>query len=224
MKLTGGDAPTPGSSGGAINFIFFAAPTVDSGLVIKNSVITGNAAYVRGGGIYALGGGNLRIENSTISDNRTGIGEGGGIYFVAGYDNVLEVLSSTISGNHASSGAGIHADGDLASVNIQSSHITGNQSLGTGGGIDFRGKDLHIQSSEIRDNYAGSSGGGLNARAMNGSITIDQATMDNNRSTAGFSAGGGAFIKVDNSTVTILDTTVTDNKALVVCRCSVIRG
>lgn len=53
-----------------------------SGLNINRSLITGNSAFVDGGGVYHVGGA-LRISNTTISDN---LAErwGGGVYHAAG--------------------------------------------------------------------------------------------------------------------------------------------
>jgi len=212
LKLTGGDAPTPGESGGAINYLFFGEPPAGSGLTIKNSEITGNASFDRGGGIFVVG--NLRIENSTISDNRTGIGNGGGIFFSPAYDHLLDVVSSTISGNRAVKGAGIYAMGTLASANIVSSRVVDNEAETTsgpgsgGGGIHFDGKDLNIQWSEISGNLSGSSGGGLNAKATNGSITIGQSVIENNRVYGFNSAGGGAYLLATNSMVSVSSSVV----------------
>jgi predicted outer membrane repeat protein len=106
FTLTGGDTYFGG--GGAI--------LSDTNLTAKNVVITGNASFFEGGGISATG--NLTLENCTITENSSLVGGGGGIAFESESDGVLNVVSSTISGNEASEGGGIDAAGDLVSVNL----------------------------------------------------------------------------------------------------------
>lgn len=210
LTLTGGD---PSGAGGAIS-----SQLAD--LTIKNSVITGNAALTSGGGIYAAHG-DVTIESSEVSENSSGI-NGGGIRFRSVFEDELNVISSTISGN---SGGGIWSYGGYVSVDIQSSLITGNQSpSNTGGGIYFGGRDLTVQSTTIRNNathFDGAigvvaGGGGLFANALipGGFITIDQSTIEENQTTGFNSFGAGAFLIANNASMTITGTTISNNQGL----------
>jgi hypothetical protein len=91
--------------------------------------------------------------------------DGGAIY--AG-DGTLEVQSSTIADNHATTPVGAAADGGggiatSAQTTIENSTITGNTASGSGGGIDGFAPGESIVSSTLSDNSAGSGGGNLAA-------------------------------------------------------------
>jgi hypothetical protein len=104
-------------------------------LAIAKSVVSGNSVTMSGGGIYNSELATLSITDSTLSDNSViGSGEGsrgGGIYNLG----VLSILSTTISGNYASSqgssGGGIY--NQAGSVSITNSTISGNLAHQTGG-------------------------------------------------------------------------------------------
>lgn len=217
LELTGGDTS---GNGGAISSSY-------TSLTVKNSVITGNAAQGGGGGIASAG--NLTIQNSTVSDN-TAIGPGGGIDFDSSFGE-LNVVSSEISLNESlgNGGGGIRITGELNSQNayvtIQSSLITGNRAVGTGGGVRANLKNLSIDSTIFHDNsfeindvpQNGRGGGGLFVSATGGSISIDKSVFDANETNGytGFNGvGGGAYINAIDSTVTITNTSVTNNKAI----------
>ena len=169
MSLTGGDVA---EDGGAV--------LSREELTVLRSVIRGNASLHFGGGVYAEGGGGqlyviastiddnraayfgagigaivysggrVRIENSTISNNKPLITtpqaylRGGGIALHINYNNEadFDIVSSTISGNVASEdGGGIyHGLGKLA---IRSSTITNNSAAGMGGGIGSQGNFIN---------------------------------------------------------------------------------
>jgi len=78
---------SPGEGGG----IFSGG----SGMVIKNSTVSGNSAAI-GGGLY-IGGINVTVLNSTISGNYS-IGDGGGVYFFVGTGGLYNV---TVAQNRA---------------------------------------------------------------------------------------------------------------------------
>ena len=121
-----------------------------------------------------------------------------------------------------SAGGGIFAGGYANTLNIQSSHITGNDSLTVGGGILSYCRTLTLRSSEISGNYSHSTrygsnlggGGGLWANVFLGSATIDQSTFDNNKSTGYSALGAGAYISSFASPVTITETIISGNQAI----------
>ena len=145
----------PGGDGGGISNV------VGGSLTIRNSAITNNWAYLRGGGIIADGP--VTIIDSTISGNVTGwdldeSGVGGGI-LVGGK---LEIINSTISGNRASGSESGTAGGILCSgsVTITNSTVSGNFAWEDGGGIVVDGTAV-ITNSTISGNEARLSGGGI---------------------------------------------------------------
>jgi predicted outer membrane repeat protein len=100
---------------------------------ITGSTITGNVSDLAGGGVYTDG--EIRIENSTISDN---IGDSGGVGggFLSGSRAIAIINNSTVSGNKAAFGAGLANRGTLE---ITNSTITGNTGESVGGILSSRG-------------------------------------------------------------------------------------
>ena len=129
-------------------------------LFLEDSLVVGNEATSRGGGIYGswdtFG---MRMTNSTVAYNEAGA-TGGGIH--APYYG-LYVVDSTISGNvAASNGGGVHTQ-MYTSPTILNSTISGNVSGGQGGGIynEFYAGTLTVTNSTIVGNSAAVSGGGI---------------------------------------------------------------
>jgi CSLREA domain-containing protein len=118
VTVTGGAATTGAGA-------FVASEGV---LNLYNVIVEGNTAGARGGGVHNLG--ILSVQNSTVSGNRVNDGVGGGIASDGGSD--LRILSSTISGNSATStGGGIYSAG---SAIIAGTTVAGNNA-GSGGAI-----------------------------------------------------------------------------------------
>jgi hypothetical protein len=109
VTITGGQAvfgTTSGNGGGGIQ------STVESGLTIINSSISGNATCEGGGGIEMDYSGELSVSGSTFANNIAD--EGGGI---ANYGSSVSAVNSTFTGNSSTSTAGgIWAEGDLTLV------------------------------------------------------------------------------------------------------------
>jgi predicted outer membrane repeat protein len=111
-------------------------------LTVLTTTLSANSAVVRGGGLYDYEGGQVNVEQSTLSGNAAQTG--GGIYSEFFIHNTagITLTNSTLSGNTAShDGGGIYADGGqiilsiatIASNQIQAS--TGITYTGTGSGI-----------------------------------------------------------------------------------------
>ena len=100
-------------------------------LLLQNSTVSGNKADGYGGGIASYGA--LRVENSTLSGN-SAYDSGGGLY-TSGVSATLVLLNSTLSGNW----------------------ITGNNSLGRGGGLNVgSGAQLQYWNTIIAHSSSGS--------------------------------------------------------------------
>lgn len=182
------------SAGGTPAFRIFSVDT--TGVLSLNNVTVRNGRTPDatlpgmpggfGGGISSFG--ILNINNSTISGNRTGVGNGnsggsgGGIYLGMGTANIA---SSTFSGNttgngiSGGSGAGISALGVLTLTDCT---LTGNSTgtpNGVGGGLNI-GSDMAatVTSSTIASNTATLSGGGI--RTGGATTTLRNTIVANN--------------------------------------------
>ena len=146
--------------------------------IIQDGKITDNhcintlvGAY--GGGLYISGAhSELRIENSTISNN-TCDGEGGGIFI--GGDATGSITDCTISGNNAtgksSKGGGLAFQN--STFTLEKCTITGNKTAGKGGGIFVLDNTANLTlSSDLKfsgnqDNYPADESGNLTTGTAN---------------------------------------------------------
>ena len=168
---------------------------------ITDSTISGNT--VSGGdgaGILAERG--LVIRNSVISGN-TGANEGGGINQEGKYAP-LELTGSTVSGNGAVSGAGISISPSFGKYtpttqrSIEQTTIAGNTATEDGGGIYVRslgdGDTFRISRSTLSGNNGGERGGAIQLGGnqyggIGGDFVVSNSTVSGN--TAGVGGGIG---------------------------------
>jgi hypothetical protein len=180
----------------------FAGLTLTGGKTTEdNSTAIFDTQY-SGAAIRSITSGNLTIDQSTVSGNRTeGSGaDGGGIY--ARGDVTL--TSSTISGNSTSGsqahGGGIYTRGD---VTIFLSTVTDNHSYAgdaSGGGIWNHDDPIVIVGSIVAGNTAGD--GNPDLRPGTGSLEVDFSLIgDTSDLTVGqladINAGAGNLLDVD---------------------------
>jgi hypothetical protein len=125
---------------------------------ISHSTISGNQASMEGGGIAAtLTGAALTIDSSTISGNLAGnhgpnySAFGGGIFITNQGQSDLQIVNSTISGNHAD---------------------------GSGGGIHVSGSSLLVRLTTVSSNTAGFKGGSILVSPMAG-VQLDHSIVAN---------------------------------------------
>lgn len=157
--------------GGGINFT--------DRLILHESIVTGNTAYNGGGIMVGSGNGVVeRISLSTISNNTSTGGEGGGGIHNEG--GTIQLISgTTISGNRAlnttgslSGGGGIFSQGDIGI--IVNTTISGNSTDGVGGGIANQDDIGLILNATIADNTARNGGGIYHTLFANATPTIDR--------------------------------------------------
>ncbi len=186
-----------------------------STVTITDTTVSSNTSSLHGPGIYLLNGGSAVISGSTISNNSTPIGSGGGICMGASIDASLSISDSTISGNSVSSlggGISIGASGGTVSLNIDGSTISGNSSQQGGGiyitdtGATFTGT---ISDSTFSSNSSTLNGGAMTLLALD-SMTITGSTFSDNTSVSGggIHVGNGA-----GNIFTISDSTIRDNNS-----------
>jgi hypothetical protein len=140
-----------------------------SNVTISNCVITGNTAYLRGGGI-AIDNSSATIVNCTIVGNTVNkIGElggnGGGIYI----SNSSPIIINCISANNTALGAGggIYVD-TSASANITHNDVWNNFPENYGGTANLTGTNGNISDDPLFVNP-----GAGNYRLQSGSPCID---------------------------------------------------
>jgi predicted outer membrane repeat protein len=141
--------------------------------------------------------GAVQLSGVTIKDGQNlGGGTGGGIRVSAGASLVL--LDSVVSGNSASTGGGIYANGPLT---IQRSTISGNTGIGAVYASD---------TTTLIDTTIGSNQGPAIVFAPAGkTLTIDRSTISGNTDTSG--VGG---LDLQGGTANISNTTFSGNSGL----------
>ena len=158
----------------------------DANATILDSVISGNQADSAGGGITVYFGTDLLLENSTVDDNHTVYGSGGGLHIRT--DKPGTIARSTISNNSSRSGGGIYV-GDSDSVSITNSTISGNQAE-SGGGVQAAFSDVFLTHTTITDNdavhyhpyYGTATGEGGGLRTIVGDVVLSATIISGNTS------------------------------------------
>lgn len=133
------DSVVSGNSAADLGGALFLDKIQDATFLIQNSDLTGNSARA-GGGISAdLLGGDVTIEQSTISGNTASF-VGGGLHVDVLYGSgSVTVRESTISGNRAIAGGGAFVGYLYGTLLIENSTVSGNSAVGVpgspGGGL-----------------------------------------------------------------------------------------
>jgi Right handed beta helix region len=151
-----------------------------------------------GGGIAQLGG-FAAIERSRIAGNTArqigspGLSTGGGI-LVRG---AATITNTTIAGNRAVEGAGIAVDDFDATLSLEASTLSGNEARRGGGLHLFTQEQSTILNSTISGNAA--PGGGSAIMQSFGAVSFQHVTIARNRATGDHAAvEGGEFADADS--------------------------
>ncbi|HEX5848665.1 MAG TPA: choice-of-anchor Q domain-containing protein [Rubrobacter sp.] len=156
-----------------------------SGITISGGSSTSEFPDNRGGGIFNAGG-NLKINDSTISSNSAAFG--GGIYNTGG---PVTLTDSTLSNNQSSySGGGIF-NGGAGTVTIANSTLSDNSASSYGGGITTRGGTVTVTNSTLSGNSTEGLGGGV--YNLGGLAVMEYSTITNNRARSGSGSGLASF-------------------------------
>jgi len=159
------------------------------------TVTGGRATEVLGEGGGIYNAGDLTLTNSTVSGNTAY--DGGGIHNDS--QSMLTVTNSTMSGNSASRGGGIFSWGTVTVIN---STVSGNAAYSNGGGV-YNGGGGTLTNSTVSGNTAVYNGGGIEST---GALTVTNSTVWGN------SASGGGGIR-NAGTLTVTNSTVSGNSA-----------
>ncbi len=208
LTITGNSARRTIIDGNQLDRIFHILGTITvelNALTITNGQTLGSTPG-RGGGIRNDNGGDLTINDSTISNNTSG-NQGGGIYTdaIGGTGTVTTIQRSTITGNTANEGGGINTRNEGA-TNIRNSTVSGNTTATSQGGgvaVGDANSTTNIDNSTITGNISTSAGGGIHTEAggtllFKNSIVIGNTSINttaedcSGTTSAGFNVTGGA--------------------------------
>ena len=164
---------------------------------LNNATISGNQAEKGGGIEIGPYGGQVTISGGTISNNTASL-KGGGIY----NNDIFTITGTTISGNHAPEGGGIHNLGPGV-LTISSSNIQDNIGSQTGGGI-FNLGHTTVEGSTVSGNQAPEGGGFKNMS----NLSITNSTITENTAAG---SGGGIYSRESSSALTITNSTISGN-------------
>lgn len=185
LTLAHGSAPS-GNGGAIVN------RTASHGsLVINDSALIANTAYLNGGGIWTNG--DAVISGTVFEGNIAGYGSnypyaGGG----AELRGNVEIVDSTFIDNSSAYGGALKTKGSDVSITITGSTFAGNTATLHGGAFD-----LGSVTSGLRE-----------------AILIANSTFTDNTAPA----AGAIFIHNDQASVEILQTTITGNTATLEAR------
>jgi len=201
----------------------------DVNLYMIDSTVSGNSARFSAGGLRVAGpglscsdyvpGSTTTIIDSTISNNTTVDGNGGGLNLSATDVEMTNVVvtGNSVTGLNDRGGGVVLTQGNMVLTNVT---ITGNSAVRAGGGLvvgnDGVSANLILNDSRIINNVVtGDSGadvdGGAGIRVAGGETTINSSTISGNSSeSTGFGVkGGGIFIY--DATVSLNNSTVSGN-------------
>lgn len=210
-----------------------AALYISGTLTAISSTIASNVSAESGGGIY-LDAGVADIRESSIRDNSTETGDGGGVFVAP--SGMLTVIGGDISRNIAAaenrSGGGVATSGrtSLAGVTVDENFgyaaggiwnhggnaeiiqgsIVNNRANAAAGLLTEDGSTALIEVT-IDSNQAMLAGGGV--ANYGGSTTITASTVSNNRAGGDTISGGGGGILSQLGEVTLTNSTVSGNVA-----------
>jgi large repetitive protein len=168
----------------------------DGSLRVDGSTISENRSADSGGGIANPGRGTVEVVNSKIAGNKSEA-DGGGISNAG--QGMLTVASSTFSNNATAGDGGGIQSAEKAGVSIIGSSFTGNSAL-DGGGIHTSGDaGAIVRDTTLSANNASQDGGGLNNNGTTvGPLTIERVSFSGNQATGD---GGGLILQGGSATI-----------------------
>ncbi|QYZ80087.1 hypothetical protein E2N92_11945 [Methanofollis formosanus] len=208
LEISGNLLERDRTQGAAVN-AFGTAEDHLQGLIITDCTFTGNAANgnpTRGGALSARYVDDLRITESTFTDNHAVWGGGAYCYECEG----VTITDTGFTRNTADGDGGGARFDSCRDVALTSIAFTANHAK-RGGGTSFeKCSGVTLTDATFSDNRAdGDFGGGAHFHASSGTSIAD-ATFSGNHADEGF---GGGVSFVTSSGATITDTAFTGNSA-----------
>ncbi len=184
--------------------------SVGSEVLVREVRILGNVSSAQGGGLSAMVGSNVRIEDALIEENHSINSWGGGLNAMTG--SAIVAVGVTLRGNRALNGGG-GAYLFESSLELTDSVVEENESgNNAGGGLYFRGAQGTLSGTRIVDNLAENGGGGGVAILFESEVTMEAMEVTGNEARGSAASGGGVFIG-SNSQVTWAGGTLRENRA-----------
>ena len=159
-------------------------------------------------------GDTLTIENITLTNGRINLNNSKGGAIDANNGNIVLNHTAITNNRSLTGGGGISLFGSESSLTLNHSTVSGNSttssSFGRGGGIYVQNSEVNINDSKITNNStvgSPASGGGISS--ISGEITITNSLILGN-STLGDTSGGGA-ISISNADLGIYDSSISNN-------------
>jgi hypothetical protein len=192
----------------------------------------GNVTEIDGGGIWNQA--ELEMNNCIITGNTAAGSEGYGGAFYNHEDGVIEIGTTTISGNTAYGCGAINNHGimniwdstisqntteyygggfyDVGEVNLYRSTVNDNTCTYSSGGGIFTDGYTTLENSTVSGNLAGMYGGGIYSSPANNTLDLKNCTIAGNHSdydNSGGEQGGG--LTMNGGTLTVSNTIIADN-------------
>ncbi len=181
-------------------------------LFVYDCLVKNNRAGF-GAGIYnQVFEGHTFLYRTTLQDNKTYDGIGGGV-FLSGVGGVALIDSCILSGNFGSFGGGLNFGAPDGILTLKNSIISNNHSTYNGGGIYLANSDdgnALINHCLIDSNFASQDGGGIYLSMLGSPLTIINTTISGNSSQ---DSGGGICHAAGNSPINLNFVTITNNIA-----------
>lgn len=207
--VTGNSVSAPGHWGGGMNIAGLPGGKV----VLRNTVVQGNTAMERGGGVHFEGDMNIDVLSSVIDGNIASNGLGGGMtVFPASVGGQIRIDGTTISRNQANGTIDPQAGGGGLYLSVPASvtntTISGNTAKGKGGGLYVASKgNITLTHVTLFGNKADQGGGGLYVQDGNPKL---QNTLAAGNSKAG-NAASDLEVRTGQNVVAGIDATSSYN-------------
>lgn len=208
---------TTGSNGGGVALAGGTLILRDDSRI--GDYLQSNTAADLGGGVY-LDGGVLTMEDTSRVRSNTATTNGGGVYALNGGDILMEDSASigwsvSTAGNSAVDGGGVYLTGVGATLTMNdNTSVRYNTASSDGGGIYVTGgASFSSDSASVTNNSAAERGGGIMVDTSATVAMQNGATVNSNQATGAVGLGGGLYILGDSATVTVDASQVNGNVA-----------
>ncbi len=182
-----------GSGGGLATIGGFTTMT------LERTLVSNNRAAQAGGGILSIND-TLNIVDSAVRDNRSQL-DGGGIYLAGDVPGTLNMSGSTVADNQSTGGDGGGISSDFETLIVSDSLIARNTAALAGGGIHSQSGSLNLLRVTIAENGADTEGGGVHVEGGDGLITASTISGNTNDASGAGIATLGAALEIVNSTI-----------------------
>ncbi len=198
--LTGGRADLGSNHGGGLKI-------QDSDALVISNTITGNSAFLLGGGVWVQRGAPTLQGNVIEGNTSLGLGQeayGGGVQLENTKASLVEniIASNVVSGTESYGGA-VHMVGGTGII-LLGNTVLSNTALvqGRGGGLAVQSTGLTITGGLIQDNAASSLGGGIWVSDEVGEVTLTMqgGLVTENRA----DVGGGLYNRAEVTQATVI--------------------